>query len=279
MRIRELWSERDAQHHDALLSAVEARDLQRALLAIGRTHDDDALWCAARLAQWGERLAERTHRIDPPRAQIEALQELLTEDLAFKGDKRDYNNPRNSSLYDVLRRRRGMPILLSAVWILVGREAGLTVDGVGMPCHFIARVGGPQGLLIDPFAGGDILTRDACIELVNKLSRNTLRWKDAWLDPTPVRGIAERVLRNMVNSYNTRGEAEPLYRTCRMLAALRPDDISVLYMHARTSEEVGALDEAGALYTTILTRAPESNEGERAGIRLSRLGAKARLVH
>ncbi|MFG2842168.1 transglutaminase family protein [Kitasatospora sp. NPDC048296] len=79
----------------------------------------------------------------------------------FHGRMSDYRRLESSLLPDVLRRRRGLPIMLSLVWTAVGRRAGLTVHGIGLPGHFIVAVGGPAGgedyVLADPFHGGRLL--------------------------------------------------------------------------------------------------------------------------
>ncbi|MEZ5415743.1 MAG: tetratricopeptide repeat protein [Vicinamibacterales bacterium] len=57
----------------------------------------------------------------------------------------------------------------------VARQAGLRVEGVNFPGHFLVRVhdgapsAGPRGLLVDPFNEGAILTEQDCREL---LARN-----------------------------------------------------------------------------------------------------------
>ncbi|MFD5464881.1 transglutaminase family protein [Kitasatospora sp. NPDC127059] len=79
----------------------------------------------------------------------------------FHGRQSDYRRLESSLLPDVLRRRRGLPIMLSLVWAAVGRRAGLTVHGIALPGHFIVAVGGPGGgeeyVLADPFHGGRLL--------------------------------------------------------------------------------------------------------------------------
>jgi regulator of sirC expression with transglutaminase-like and TPR domain len=73
------------------------------------------------------------------RARVESLVRYLFHDLGFRGNERDYYDPRNSYLNDVLDRRLGMPITLSMIAMAVGTRAGLEVTGVGLPGHFIAR--------------------------------------------------------------------------------------------------------------------------------------------
>ena len=90
-----------------------------------------------------------------PAAEAGALAEVLGRRRGFAGDREDYDAPRNSFLDVVLERRRGLPILLSVLWLAVAGRTGVELVGVGLPGHFVvAHVGAAPPLLLDPFAGG-----------------------------------------------------------------------------------------------------------------------------
>ncbi|WP_055698832.1 transglutaminase-like domain-containing protein [Streptomyces silaceus] len=112
-----------------------------------------------------DRLAEqavpghRSCRSDDPRAWALALAELLGGRCGFKGRPGDYQRLESSLLHQVLRRRRGLPILLSVVWMEVARRAGAPVYGVALPGHFVVGFGPrDEQVLADPFDGGRVLT-------------------------------------------------------------------------------------------------------------------------
>ncbi|MGF1429422.1 transglutaminase family protein [Kitasatospora sp. LaBMicrA B282] len=88
----------------------------------------------------------------------------------FHGRQSDYLKLESSLLPEVLRRRRGLPILLSLVWTAVAQRAGLTVHGIALPGHFIVAVGGPDAgeeyVLADPFHGGRLLSSDDAAAIV-----------------------------------------------------------------------------------------------------------------
>ena len=108
-----------------------------------------------------------------PRSWATALGELLGTRCGFEGTPGDYRRLDSSLLPEVLRRRRGLPILLSVVWMEVARRAGAPVYGVALPGHFVVGFGTPGGgagevapgegglgeqVLVDPFDGGRLLS-------------------------------------------------------------------------------------------------------------------------
>jgi regulator of sirC expression with transglutaminase-like and TPR domain len=101
-----------------------------------------------------------------PRSWATALAELLGVRCGFRGSPGDYQRLESSLLHAVLRRRRGLPILLSVVWMEVARRAGAPVYGVALPGHFVVGFGPPEHqVLVDPFDGGRVLT-DSDAELL-----------------------------------------------------------------------------------------------------------------
>ncbi|MEQ3552009.1 transglutaminase-like domain-containing protein [Pseudonocardia nematodicida] len=92
---------------------------------------------------------------------LDALLHRLFTDAGFTGNTAAYADPRNSDLTEVLARRTGIPITLSVVTIEVGRRAGIVLEGVGMPGHFLVREPGSHRH-IDVFDRGRRLDTAGC---------------------------------------------------------------------------------------------------------------------
>ncbi|WP_406202793.1 transglutaminase-like domain-containing protein [Kitasatospora sp. NBC_01560] len=116
----------------------------------------------------------------------------------FHGRQSDYRRLESSLLPEVLRRRRGLPIMLSLVWMAVGRRAGLTVHGVALPGHFIVAVGSPDGgdeyVLADPYHGGRLLDQEDAAALVQRAGHP---FGTELLTPAQPLDIVHRVLGNI----------------------------------------------------------------------------------
>src|SRR5687768_2948938 len=116
-------------------------ELDRAALWIAAAEYPD-LDVAAELAsidEMAERLRPRLGGLTEPATVVEAVTGFLHGERGFRGNADDYYDPRNSYLNEVLMRRLGIPISLSAVYLAVGRRLGLPLEGVGMPGHFLVR--------------------------------------------------------------------------------------------------------------------------------------------
>lgn len=145
--------------------AEEARserpDLSTLCLLVGAEADgalDEAGMDSAQVAL-DELAGQLPYRPGGPRAWAVALRELLGERYGFRGCAADYQRLESSLLHEVLRRRRGLPILLSVVWLEVARRAGAPVYGVALPGHFVVGFGpADDQVLADPFDGGRVLT-------------------------------------------------------------------------------------------------------------------------
>ena len=124
--------------------------------------------------------------------QVEALRTVLGRREGFLGDVEDYDHPDNSMLDLVLERKRGLPILLSVVWVEVGRRVGIPIRGVGLPGHYVAGwFGDGDPILLDPFKGGVLLADPPPAGRIVQ---------------TPVHLTALRILSNLVASYERRGD-------------------------------------------------------------------------
>jgi regulator of sirC expression with transglutaminase-like and TPR domain len=101
--------------------------------------------------------------VDPERyAQVLALNKYLFGEMRFVGNEQHYEDPRNSFLNEVLDRRTGIPVTLALVYLEIARRAGLHVEGVNAPRHFLLRCRARRGLpyddlIIDAFHGGALL--------------------------------------------------------------------------------------------------------------------------
>ena len=102
--------------------------------------------------------------------------------------------------------------------ILLGRRLELPIQGVGLPCHFIAKYDDrKEPVFFDPFNKGKILSRDDCIQLLQSFG---VDFEDRYLIPVSSREILVRMLHNLIHIYkkeDEQGKAQQLARYSQIL--------------------------------------------------------------
>ena len=172
-------------------------------------------------------------------ARVRALCRFLFHEMGFRGNTQSYYDPRNSYFNQVLDRRTGIPLTLSLVAMAVGGRAGLAVEGVGLPGHFIARASeGGKVVLFDPFHGGRLLTPEQCSELVRQVTGEPFEATPEALGPAPAAAMVVRLLTNLKAIYLRDADFTRSLRVIRRLMQLLPDDpyqvrdLGAAFLHA-----------------------------------------------
>jgi regulator of sirC expression with transglutaminase-like and TPR domain len=213
---------------DALLRLPdEAIDLAQAALLIARDEYPDLQVgdYLHRLDGMGADLRARLRGGEGPTSLIAHLNRHLFDDLGFRGNLEDYDDPRNSYLNDVLDRRVGIPISLSAVYMEVGRRAGIPLVGVSFPGHFLVRYTGDgfaEEILIDPFHRGALLTTAECRRLLEERFHGRIAFRPELLRRARNREILERMLNNLRMVFDKDRDYHRALRVQNRLLALRP---------------------------------------------------------
>lgn len=157
-----------------------------------------------------DRMAEvLRRRIQPdssPPAVIRTLNQYLFEELLFSGNRENYYLPENSYINTVLDTKKGIPISLSVVMLLLAERLNLPLHGIGMPGHFLVSWSDERDeIYIDPFHEGRMLTRG---EIESQLPGDEKGLIAQYLRKVSTRQIITRMIRNLIHIYTEGGETE-----------------------------------------------------------------------
>ena len=139
-----------------------------------------------------------------PRERCVVINRVLFHELGFRGNVEDYEQPDNSFLNCVLETRKGIPISLSILYLLVAQRLGAELDPIAYPGHFL--VGSFEEDLpfyIDPFKRGRFIAPG---QLLDYSSGYLSAAQLGNLAPAPVREVLSRCCRNLANHYSAQGE-------------------------------------------------------------------------
>jgi len=209
-------------------------------------------------------------RVDPERhAAVLALNQFLFQELQFSGNAGRYHDPRNSFLNEVLDRRTGIPISLSAVYMEVARRAGLEIEGVNFPGHFLLRcrarteLGYSADLIIDAFHGGALLSEDACRVLLRRHEGDDAALERHLTGHATKRQILARMLVNLKQLYVQMKSFPQARDVTELLLAIEPTATHELRDRGLIAYHLNDLSSALRdlqTYLALIPRTPQNDE-------------------
>ncbi len=154
---------------------------------------------------WFNQLPEGAPRDD----KVLNLMAFLFGKDRFVGNAEDYYSLDNCFIHRVLEHKRGLPVTLSILAVILAEEAGLPLYGIGLPLHFIVGYfQGPKGIrFFDCFDGGREVTKEECVQYLH--SRGIF-FHPQLLSPCDNEAILNRVLVNIKHIAQRSGDVSQL---------------------------------------------------------------------
>jgi regulator of sirC expression with transglutaminase-like and TPR domain len=135
--------------------------------------------------------------------------------LGYVGSQSSFYDVANIHFDQVVSLRRGIPVSLTVLYMLVARRAGLDVTGVAIPDHFLLRVNGPCPVLVDPYHEGRQVTKADCLRYLRHAGYSL--HTTSYLEDMPDRQIFDCLLRNLLRVYGYQEDTE----LCTVLESAR----------------------------------------------------------
>jgi regulator of sirC expression with transglutaminase-like and TPR domain len=153
-----------------------------------------------------------------PQGKLAIINEYLFGELGFAGNEEHYYDPQNSYWNRVMDQRRGNPINMCLLYLVLARRLRLPVAGIGLPGHFICRYQSTASeIYIDPFNRGKLLTKADCIQY---LTNANCSLRDDYMAPVSTRRLMLRICSNLHQIYQRLEQAIEAVRVQRYLVAL-----------------------------------------------------------
>lgn len=161
---------------------------------------------------------------------IKVLNHIMFDIHHFRPNKEEMHDPQNFFLNTVLDTRKGSPLALGIIYMLVGRSLGIPIYGVNLPQHFVlayTREGslekdvlpGSQDVLfyINPFNLGSVFTQHEIDLFLKQLKQES---KPEFYTPCANTAIIRRMINNLIFAYIQGKKTEKVEDMKRLLEAL-----------------------------------------------------------
>lgn len=250
-------------------------DLLRGALLVAKIDESD-IEVEAYLAQVDQMAEEVKKTFDEDSDDVARLAKL--NDYFFVGNgfhgsrNEEYYHRANSYMNRVIDDREGIPVTLSVLYMELGQRAGLDIQGVGLPGHFVVKLVRPENedQLVDVFERGVLLSKEDAATLVRLHANREMT--DVDLEAATKRDILMRMLRNLGGLAEAKTDGEALLRYLEALVAIEPDS-------AEYRQQRAGLRAFGNRYAAAIADLDWLLEHEPPGIDLQRIdGMRSALL-
>ena len=135
---------------------------------------------------------------------IERINDQLYRKEKFRPNRDDYYNPSNSFLNVVIRRKIGIPITLSILYMRVADSLDFRLVPVSFPSHFLIKyiLEGESEIIIDPYNEGRIMDDYSLKQLLDQTApRLSVALTRDFVARASVTKVMIRMLNNLKTSY------------------------------------------------------------------------------
>lgn len=134
------------------------------------------------------------------------LNRVLFYEWGFRGNPDHAGDPRGTLLDQVLVRRKGSPIALGVVYLLVAARLGLELDPIGLPGYFLVGCRDKaESFFVDPYDQGLLLESH---EVFSLFRDKPVAPSAADLAPLPVREVLCRCCQELQGHYAAAGDSD-----------------------------------------------------------------------
>ncbi|WP_026950354.1 transglutaminase-like domain-containing protein [Algoriphagus mannitolivorans] len=153
-----------------------------------------------------------------PYDQVRIINNVLFNTLRFSANTKNFHSPGNSMLSTVLDTKKGNPITLCAIYLLVAKKLGLPIYGVNLPNLFILTYKSQDiTFYINAFNKGLVFSRQ---DIYNYLDHLKIPPKEEFFEPCAHLDIIMRSLRNLAHSFEKLGEANKVMEIQELITIL-----------------------------------------------------------
>ncbi len=238
-------------HHEILLAAGlspdGALDVAAVALALAALDypDRELAPYAAHLAEIGD--AVRAGCADPDHidARADILAQVINKKFGYSGDQSSYNDMQNANLMQVIDRRKGLPVALGLLYIIVAQQQGWACAGLSFPGHFLIRLElGSTRRILDPFNGGVKMDIPQLRSLLKGMAGEGAELLPDYYKPVSNRDVLLRLLNNIKGRAF---QSNDFIRSADILQRMRmisPRAAHLSYEHGMVNARLGNIPEA-----------------------------------
>jgi regulator of sirC expression with transglutaminase-like and TPR domain len=260
--------------NDADIDLAEAA-LALALIFLPGVHLD-------RYRQHLRKLAEHVHEefrsrlrleeADDLHLRVQVLRKIIHEAHGYQGDEKNYDDIQNANFIRVIERRKGLPVSLGILYIILARKMDWICDGLSFPGHFLIRMEkDSERIILDPFREGREMNAAALRQLLKSIVGQNAELSHNYYNTVSNREILVRLENNLKKRLIEGEDYSQAILAAEAIGAFSPEEYRIYLDKGVLHAKLGQNQQAVAALETYIAKTPNPKEKQHANLLLQQI--------
>lgn len=202
---------------------------------------------------------------------VAVLKKIIHEAHGYKGDTETYDDIQNANIIRVIDRRKGLPIALGIIYIVLARSQGWNIEGLNFPGHFLVRMEKDgERIILDPFREEEMNAAELR-QLLKSIAGKGAELSHNFYDPVGNRDILVRLQNNLKKRLIEGEDYAQAIVVIEAMEALAPDEYRTLFDKAVLYAKLGQNPQAITAFEQYIARTPSPSEKHQARMLLQQI--------
>lgn len=209
---------------------------------------------------------------DTLQLRVQVLRKIIHEAHGYEGDEKNYDDIQNANFIRVIERRKGLPISIGIIYIILARARGWTCEGLSFPGHFLIRLErGSERIILDPFKGGQEMNAAELRSLLKSIVGKTAELSHSYYNAVSNRDILVRLENNLKKRLIEGEDYTQAILVAEAIGAFSPDEYRIYLDKGVLYAKLGQNQQAVEALEAYIARTPHAKEKQHANLLLQQI--------
>ena len=230
------------------------------------------------LSKLSEQLGEefqlqlRLKKKDTLLLRVQVLRHIIHEMQGYRGDEKNYDDVQNANFIRVIERRRGLPVSLGVLYIILARKMDWACEGLNFPGHFIVRMEKDGELIIlDPFKEGREMNAASLRQMLKSIAGKNAELSHNFYDVVSNREILLRLENNLKKRLIDSEDYSSAIIAAEAIEAFFPQEYRTWLDKGVLYAKLGKNSQAIAALEAYIEKTPHAQEKQQALLLLQQI--------
>jgi len=203
---------------------------------------------------------------------LQVLRKIIHEAHGYEGDEKNYDDIQNANFIRVIERRKGLPVSLGILYIILARGMGWVCDGLSFPGHFLIRMElDSERIILDPFKLGREMNAAALRQLLKSIVGQKAELSHSYYNTVSNREILVRLENNLKKRLIEGEDYSQAILAAEAIGAFSPDEYRIYLDKGVLHAKLGQNQQAMLALEEYIAKTPHAKEKQHANLLLQQI--------